>query len=66
MSTINTLLYNILLKNHDFCCICLKTIERDPTTIEDELVLNENLLKIRDVLSLVIGYDVSKYPTLTT
>ncbi|XP_023938355.2 zinc finger protein 510 [Bicyclus anynana] len=54
----NILLNKIVTRQHDFCCICLKTIQGTPINIEDEVVLKDNVMKIQDVLSLVLGYEI--------
>lgn len=43
-----------------FCCLCLKTIERNAVFVQDELFIDnsENIIEMSEILASILGYEV--------
>ncbi|XP_032524300.2 zinc finger protein ZFP2-like [Danaus plexippus] len=63
MTSLGHILRSIINRTQDYCLLCQKQIEGNPINIQDEVVLKETdsnaSIKIYDVLSLVLGYEIS-------
>ncbi|KAM3968944.1 uncharacterized protein ACR2FA_002407 [Aphomia sociella] len=65
MTPLNNIIFKILSKSSDFCCLCFDTIHDEAISPDDEVVINinkiQNSLSMSDVLSSVIGEQILPY-----
>lgn len=63
MAALTQVLQSVLTRKYKFCCLCLKVINENTVNIHDEVILkeddNESPIKIFDVLTDILGFDVS-------
>lgn len=63
MAALTQVLQSVLTRKYKFCCLCLKVITENTVNIHDEVILkeddNESPIKIFDVLTDILGFDVS-------
>lgn len=63
MAALARVLQSVITRKYKFCCLCLKVINENTVNINDEVILkeddNESAIKIIDVLTDILGFDVS-------
>lgn len=63
MEALTQVLQSVITRKYKFCCLCLKVINENTVNIHDEVILkeddNESPIKMFDVLTDILGFDVS-------
>lgn len=63
MGDVNNIIYKIITKQYDFCCLCYNTLMEKIVYFDDEVIYYDNYehytFKISEILSCVLGEEVS-------